>query len=61
MQKRNYHRIEKNTDGAFGIQTVEIDSFDVFEHPLETIVTDVKNLANMGEILSLLDTVSLYR
>lgn len=58
MQKRNYHRIEKNTDGAFGIQTVEIDSFDVFEHPLETIVTDVKNLANMGEILSLLGYVA---
>ncbi|MBL0080371.1 MAG: hypothetical protein IPP53_15060 [Bacteroidetes bacterium] len=58
MQKRNYHRIEKNTDGAFGIQTVEIDSFDVFEHPLETIVTDIKNLANMGEILSLLGYVA---
>ncbi len=58
MQKRNYHRIEKNKDGVFGIQTVEIDSFDVFEHPLETIVTDIKNLANMSEILSLLGFVA---
>jgi hypothetical protein len=58
MQKRNYHRIEKNADGSYGIQTVEIDSFDVFEFPLETIVTDVKNLANMSEILSLLGFVA---
>lgn len=57
MQKRNYYRFEKNIYGSFSFQTIEIDSFDLFEYPLETIVTDIKNLGNMGEILGLLNFV----
>lgn len=51
MQKRNYKRVEKDPAGHFNYQVIDIDSYDVFEEPLEIIVTDINFLPNMGEVL----------
>jgi hypothetical protein len=57
MQKRNYKRVEKNEDGSFSYKIIDIDSYDVFEEPLEIVVTDIKFLPNMGDILDVLGYV----
>ena len=49
MQKRNYKRVEKNTDGSFSYKTIDIDSYDVFEEPLEIVVTDIDALDKLVE------------
>lgn len=57
MQARSYHRVNKNTDGSFSFSVINIDSFDVFEEPLEIIVTDINNLTEIGDILNHLNFV----
>ncbi|MDB5228741.1 MAG: hypothetical protein JWN78_2934 [Bacteroidota bacterium] len=57
MQKRNYKRVEKNADGSFSYQVIDIDSYDVFEESLEIVVTDINFLPNMGDILDVLGYV----
>ena len=51
MQKRNYKRVEKNSDNSFSYQNIDIDSYDIFEEPLEIVVTDINFLPRMGDIL----------
>ena len=57
MQKRNYKRVEKNTDGSFSYQVIDIDSYDIFEEPLEIVVTDINFLPQMGDVLDVLGYV----
>lgn len=57
MQKRNYKRVEKNSDNSFSYQNIDIDSYDIFEEPLEIVVTDINFLPRMGDIL---DGLGLY-
>ena len=57
MQKRNYKRVEKNPDGTFSYQVLDIDSYDIFEEPLEIVVTDINFLPQMGDILDVLGYV----
>lgn len=57
MQKRNYKRVEKNEDGTFSYNIIDIDSYDIFEEPLEIVVTDIKNLTQMGDVLDVLGYV----
>lgn len=57
MQQRNYKRVEKNADGSFAYKTIDIDSYDIFEEPLEIIVTDINFLPQMGNILDTLGYV----
>ncbi len=52
MQKRNYKRVDKNPDGSFTYKTIDIDSYDIFEEPLEIIVTNINYLPQMGDILN---------
>ena len=54
MQKRSYKSVEKKPDGSFSFQTTEIESYDIFEEPLEIIVTPISNLYQMGDILDYL-------
>ncbi len=58
MQKRNYKRVEKNPNGSFSYETIDIDSFDIFEEPLEIVVTDINFLPYMGDVLDVLGYVS---
>lgn len=58
MQKRNYKRVEKNIDGSFSYKVIDIDSYDIFEEPLEIVVTDIKNLSQMGDVLNILGYVA---
>ena len=51
MQKRNYKGVEKNSDNSFSYQNIDIDSYDIFEEPLEIVVTDINFLPRMGDIL----------
>lgn len=57
MQKRNYKRVNKNTDGTFSYKVLEIDSYDIFEEPLEIVVTNINNLSQMGDVLDILGYV----
>lgn len=57
MQKRNYNRVDKNLDGSFSYKVIDIDSFDIFEEPLEIIVTNINYLPEMGQILDALGYV----
>ncbi|HQV78639.1 MAG TPA: hypothetical protein PLJ42_06015 [Chitinophagales bacterium] len=52
MQKRNYKRVDKNLDRTFSYKTIDIDSYDIFEEPLEIIVTNINYLSEMGDILN---------
>jgi hypothetical protein len=54
MQKRNYKRVEKNPDGTFSYDIIDIDSYDIFEEPLEIVVTDINFLPYMGDVLNVL-------
>ena len=58
MQKRNYKRVDKNADGSFSSNIIDIDSYDIFEEPLEIVVTDINNLTQMGEVLDVLGYVA---
>ncbi|MCB0506799.1 MAG: hypothetical protein R2739_10250 [Chitinophagales bacterium] len=57
MQKRNYKRVDKNPDGSFSYKIIDIESYDIFEEPLEIIVTHISNLSNMGAVLDILGYV----
>ena len=57
MQKRNYKRVERNQNGSFSYQTIDIDSYDIFEEPLEIVVTDINFLPQMGDVLDVLGYV----
>lgn len=57
MQNRNYKRVEKNEDGSFSYKIIDIDSYDIFEEPLEIIVTDINFLPQMGDVLDVLGFV----
>lgn len=58
MQRRNYKRVEKNLDGSFSSKTIDIESYDIFEEPLEIVVTNINNLKEMGNVLDVLGYVS---
>ncbi|MCB9033090.1 MAG: hypothetical protein H6553_04575 [Chitinophagales bacterium] len=58
MQQRNYKRVDKNIDGSFSYNTVNIESFDIFEDNLEIIVTKIAYLPEMGQILDTLGYVA---
>lgn len=57
MQKRNYKRVEKNSDGAYSYKIIDIESYDIFEEPLEIIVTDINDLPQIGDVLDVLGFV----
>ncbi len=57
MQRRNYKKVVKNSDNTFSYQIIDIDSYDIFEEPLEIVVTDINYLPQMGEILDVLGYV----
>lgn len=57
MQKRNYKLVEKDAQGNITYRVIDIDSYDIFEEPLEIIVTDINFLPNMGDVLKVLGYV----
>ena len=57
MQKRNYKRVEKDETGLFSYKIIDIDSYDIFEEPLEIVVTDINFLPQMGDVLETLGYV----
>jgi len=57
MQKRSYKRVEKVIDGSFSYREIDIDSYDIFEEPLEIVVADINLLPQMGDVLDVLGYV----